>query len=388
MPTPVTIVGAGLGGLVLARVLHLHGVEVTVHEADASPTARTQGGQLDVHEQDGQRALAAAGLTEEFRAVVHAGGEATRVLDREGTVLLEEEDDGTGTRPEVLRGDLRRILLDALPPGTVRWGRRVSAVRALGEGRHEVRSTDGSSVTTGLLVGADGAFSRVRPLLSDAVPAYTGTTFVETFLRDADVRHPAAAAAVGGGGMFALAPGQGISAHREAGGVLHAYVQLERPRTWPAELEAADPATVRARVAAEFAGWAPELLALITDGEAAPVVRALHALPVGHRWDRVPGVTLVGDAAHLMPPAGEGANLAMLDGAELAAAILAHPDDVEAALTAYEAALFPRSEEAAREAHRIVALCLDERAPHSLVEFFTSVGVGLATDPAEPGARS
>jgi 2-polyprenyl-6-methoxyphenol hydroxylase-like FAD-dependent oxidoreductase len=132
-----------------------------------------------------------------------------------------------------------------------------------------------------------------------------------------------------------------------------------------------DGTAATARVAAEFEGWAPELTALITDSETAPVPRMLYALPTGHRWDRVPGVTLLGDAAHLMPPSGEGANLAMLDGAELGNAIAAHPDDVVAALTAYETAMFPRSGSAAAEAHVILGLCLDDRAPFGLVDFFT-----------------
>ena len=121
---------------------------------------------------------------------------------------------------------------------------------------------------------------------------------------------------------------------------------------------------------AEFDGWAPELTALITDGETAPVPPPpLHALPIGHRWDRVPGVTLLGDAAHLMPPNGEGANLAMFDGAELGKAIAAHPDDVEAALTAYEQALFPRSAAAAAEADRNLKLFFDDNALVALLTF-------------------
>jgi 2-polyprenyl-6-methoxyphenol hydroxylase-like FAD-dependent oxidoreductase len=372
MTKPVTIIGAGLGGLVLARILHVHGVPATIYEAELSAGARAQGGQLDIHEQDGQAALAAAGLMDAFRAIIHEGGEATRVLDRHGALVFEQPDDGAGGRPEVLRGDLRRIFLESLPPETVQWGKKLTEVATLGGGRHALAFADGSTVRTELLVGADGAWSKVRPLLSDAEPEYVGASFVETYLHDADARHPEAAEAVGGGAMFALAPGQGIFAHREANAVLHAYVALNRPAEWFAGIDFIDATAARGRIAAEFEGWAPALTALITDGEAAPILRTLHALPTGHRWERVPGVTLLGDAAHLAPPAGEGANLAMFDGAELAKAIADQPDDIEAALAVYEAAMFPRSALAAADAHETLALCLDERAPFGLIDFFTS----------------
>ncbi|MFF5471488.1 FAD-dependent oxidoreductase [Streptomyces achromogenes] len=374
MTTPVTIIGAGLGGLTLARVLHVHGIPATVYEAESSPTARTQGGLLDIHDHNGQLALEAAGLHEEFLGIIHHGAEASRILDKDGKVLLDEPDDGTGGRPEVPRGELRRILLDSLPAGTVRWGHKVTSVRALGGGRHEVTFADGVTVTTSLLVGADGAWSRVRPLLSGARPEYVGTCLIETYLYDADTRHPASARAVGDGSLFALAPGRGIAAHREPDGVLHTYVTLRKPREWMDSLDSGDAAGATARIAAEFHDWAPELTALITDGETPPVLRAVNALPTGHRWDRVPGVTLLGDAAHLMCPSGEGANLAMYDGAELGNALAAHPHDTEAALASYENALFPRSAAAAAEASRVHALCLDDNAPHSLVGFFTGHG--------------
>ena len=370
MMTPATIVGAGLGGLTLARVLHVHGIPATIYEAEPSAETRTQGGQLDIHEHNGQLALETAGLTSEFRAIIHEGAEATRMLDQHGTVLLDDPDDGTARRPEVLRGDLRRILLESLPAGTVQWGKKLIGVSALADGQRELAFADGSTMSTGLLVGADGAWSKVRPLLSDATPEYVGTTFIETYLYDAGERHPAAAEAVGGGAMYALTPGKGIVAHREAGDILHTYVELNRPAEWVAGIDFTDTAAATARVAAEFDGWAPELTALITDGETAPIPRMIYALPDGHRWDRVPGVTLLGDAAHLMPPAGEGANLAMFDGAELGKAIAAHPDDIETALTAYEQALFPRSESEYADSHLILELCLGARAPFGLIDFF------------------
>jgi 2-polyprenyl-6-methoxyphenol hydroxylase-like FAD-dependent oxidoreductase len=376
MMAPVTIVGAGLGGLVLARVLHVHGIPATIYEAELSADARAQGGQLDIHEHDGQLALAAAGLTDAFRAIIHKGGEASRVLDQHGAVLLDEPDNGAGGRPEALRGDLRRILLDSLPDETIQWGHKVANVRPLGDGQHKLTFADGSTVTSSLLVGADGAWSKVRPLLSDAKPEYVGVSFVETYLYDADGRHTAAAEAVGGGALFAFAPGKGIFAHREAGSVLHAYFALNRPAEWFAGIDFTDAVAATARVAGEFEGWAPALTALITDSDAPPVLRMIHTLPTGHRWDRAPGVTLLGDAAHLAAPAGEGANLAMFDGAELGKAIAERPNDIEAALTAYEEALFPRSESATADARLILQLCLDHRAPCGLVDFFNSARDG------------
>lgn len=370
MKSPVTIIGAGLGGLVLARVLHVHGIASTVYEADASADARTQGGMLDIHVENGQVAIREAGLYDEFLKLVHPGGQQTRVLGSDGRVLFDQPDDGTGGRPEVPRGELRRILLESLPAETVRWGNKVVSVAALGDGRHEVRLADGSTVTTELLVGADGAWSKVRTLLSDAKPRYVGTAFIETYLLDGDISHKASAEAVGGGSLMAMAPGKGIFAHREPQGTLHAYIALNRSEEWLADIFS-KPATALARIAEEFDGWAPALTALITASDFAPVLRPLHTLPVGHRWDRTAGLTLLGDAAHLMPPSGEGANLAMYDGADLGKAIAANHDDLDAALLVYENALFARTAPVAEDSNRLLGLLLGDAAPQSLIDFFT-----------------
>ncbi|MFJ9870127.1 FAD-dependent oxidoreductase [Streptomyces sp. NPDC101165] len=370
MNNDVTIIGAGLGGLTLARVLHVYGIPATVYEAEPSPAARSQGGMLDIHDYNGQLALEAADLMDAFRGLILEGRQAMRVLAPDGTVLFDKADDGTGGRPEVQRGELRQILLDSLPVGTVQWGHKVSSTRSLSQGRHEVTFADGSTVVTSLLVGADGAWSRVRPLLSTATPGYIGKSVVETYLFDADIRHPVAAQTVGGGSMIAPTPSREIFAHRERDATLHAYVGLSEPQDWFAAIDFADAAVATARIAQEFDGWAPGLTALITDGDIAPVLRPLYALPTGHRWDRVPGVTLLGDAAHLAAPNGEGANLAMLDGAELGKALAAHPDDIEAALTEYEQAMFPRSAAAAAEGAQLDDLLFGDDAPHRLITMF------------------
>ncbi len=376
MTLPITIIGAGLGGLVLARVLHVHGIVCTVFEAEASPAARMQGGMLDIHADDGQAALQAAGLTEAFEALILEGRQAFRLLAPDGKLLFEQRDDGTGTRPEVQRGELRQLLLDSLPTGTVQWGRKVIAVRSLGEARHAVDFADGTTIETHLLIGADGAWSKVRPLLSSAVPKYTGAGCIETYLFDADTRHPACAQAVGGGAMGTPESGKAIMAHRERGDTLHAYVMLEKARSWFSAIDFTDATTAARLVATEFESWTAALTALITDSDTRPVVRLFHALPVEHRWERVPGVTLLGDAAHVTAPNGDGANLAMLDGAELALALVANAGDIELALEKYEEAMFARSAKSADEGAGFYEMLASENPAERMIAMFEEGDLG------------
>lgn len=366
-PPRIAIVGAGLGGLLLARVLHVHGIAATIHEADPSPDARTQGGLLDLHEQGGQPALAAAGLHADFLAIALPAEDAKRVVDRHGRVLLDRPGSTGTARPEVERGALRRLLIGSLPQGCIRWGRKLVAATRIDGAAHRPAFEDGSTETADLLVGADGAWSRVRPLVSAARPVYVGTSFVETRLFDGDHRHPDSARAIGSGTLMAVAPGRGILAHRFADGTLQTYAALDRPEAWFTQ-PAGD---VLARIDPEFAGWAPALRALVTQSDLPPVLRPIHALPVDHRWERVPGVTLLGDAAHLMSPfAGEGANLALRDGAELAHALRDHPGDIEAALHAFERDLFPRSARLAGMSAANHQRFFGEDAPASVVALF------------------
>jgi 2-polyprenyl-6-methoxyphenol hydroxylase-like FAD-dependent oxidoreductase len=272
----IAIVGAGPGGLVLARVLHRRGIAATVYEAETSSTARPQGGSLDLHPESGQRALREAGLEREFRVVARPEGQDLRILDPMGAVLVEHTGADDMARPEVERTALRELLLASLPVGTVVWGHRLERVDDMSGGARRLRFADGATAECDVLVGADGAWSRVRTLLTDVQPQPTGKTVVE--LGTVPAGHPVAGL-VGRGSLWVIGDGIVLAGQRAADGSVRVALSLRADRDGPAPT----------------AGWSPTVTAL-ADAAEGPVVTRSHAvLPVGLTWPSRPDVTLLGD---------------------------------------------------------------------------------------------
>ena len=371
----IAIIGAGLGGLVLARILQLHGVPCTIYERDLSSDARGQGGSLDMHEDSGLLALRTACLYEEFRHLTRPQGEEIRVLDKNGTVFINQPSgEGEGIRPEISRKDLRDLLISSLDSGTIVWGHTLEGVSALGDGRHALSFIKGAGKVADLIVGADGTWSKVRALLSEAKPEYCGISYLELHLFKVQKRYPTLATLVGPGIFFALSDNKALIGH--GGEDIHLGASLRVPQDWINKhaIDWSDTLAARKVLLEAFADWSVEIKDLIRNCDDTITPRLIYALPVGHSWPHIKGVTLLGDAAHVMSPyAGEGANLAMLDATELALAIVEGGLNLESALTEYESTMFLRSTLSARKSAHGLDLCFARDAPVGLTRFFRSM---------------
>jgi len=160
----IAIVGAGPCGLTLGRLLECKGVDYVIYERDASDNPNRAGGSLDIHAETGQRALKDAGLFDEFQNFARYEDTAFALADKSGKRLLRT---GQGRdAPEIDRRELRQILLNAIPKEKIQWGHTLEKA-VLGEDGRPVLHFANGVVATGfkLVVGADGAWSKVRSLV-------------------------------------------------------------------------------------------------------------------------------------------------------------------------------------------------------------------------------
>jgi 2-polyprenyl-6-methoxyphenol hydroxylase-like FAD-dependent oxidoreductase len=345
----VLVVGAGPAGLALARLLQLRGVSVAVLERDESATARPQGGSLDLRPDSGRLAIRAAGLDAEFAALSREDAKAFALIDSTGTVVPDagqetHEDAG----PEIDRGDLRAMLLDAVLPGTVQWGSTVTAVVAAEDGRWRAELQGGVSVTADLIVGADGIGSKVRARLTSTKPRYVGRTMLAANLRRDLWRGSELDAMLGEGSIMFAGGDKTIFVQRCAHDLVLLYFSMAVPERWPSQagidIEQTD--AVLAAVREAYRDWDPRLLAMLTELDDGFRSWPLSVMPPQHRWDARSGLTMIGDAAHVMPPfTGKGVNLALFDALRLSEALM---DGVHAsmadAIAAFESEMQERTE--------------------------------------------
>lgn len=339
---------------------------------------------LDLHDESGQAAMRACGLYEQFLPLTGECEESMIIADKHGNILHSDQG-GAADRPEISRHNIIKLFLSKIPDDSIKYGTKLlSADRDSTSGEVTLRLSSSSdadapiSETFDLVIGADGAWSKIRPILSDVKPQSSGLQYLTLLIRDIATSYPHLATLVGKGSFLALGNKHGLDSHRAAQGSAQIYLMTNAlGGDEGAMIDSLSKLSV-AELKAHFLGdensygdWGPalkELIAVAFDEHAAQAgavqVKPLSMLPVGHRWEAKPGATLIGDAAHLMTPfAGEGVNLAMWDALDLAAAISESWDECRGdgrgfgaafapLLRGFEEAMFARAQDKAEESWR------------------------------------
>lgn len=409
----IAIIGAGPGGLTLASLLHRNGIPFTVFDLRSKPIpSSAPSGSLDLHEESGLRAIEACGLTSEFQALPTVCSEDLVLTDKHG--VISYQDSGSGDRPEVSRTDLTSLLLSSLPPTSIKWDHKLRSAAHVDAssiaGFNSVTDNSNTSNTStkrtdrwrlnfesqppqtfDLVIGADGAWSKVRGLLTKTMPHFSGVNCITLTIPNITAKYPSLAEILGHGSYYACGGKNTVMSQRSSQDSVRTYLMISsecESYLSDTDLDSMSPQALKERLLSDpslFRNWGAELKDLISKGceEKEPIpAKPLYMLPTAHSWSNVPGLTLLGDAAHLMTPfAGEGVNSAMLDALELAKCIIGAfrasentsvvMDD---AVKTYEVRMFARAAEIAEETWRNLQIIFAEDAPRGFVELMQALG--------------
>lgn len=340
----IAIVGGGPGGLTLARLLQLKGGNVQVYERDINKEARVQGAIVDLHFDSGLKVMEVADLMDAFKANYMPGADKFRMVDQNGKIYLDEHDNldnaGFGNehfRPEIDRGALRNVLINALLPGTVIWDSQFANMVQVNNA-WELQFKNGTTATADIVIGSDGYRSKIRHYVTDIKALYSGATIIQGEIEHPEKACPEIYKLVGNANLIAMGTGKTIAAQPRGDGGLTFYGTSLYPENWitTSGIKFNNNDEVIAYLVDFYEGWDPLFFTLFKACTRF-TPRPLNYFPLDKNWDTKPNITLIGDAAHLMPPSGEGVNTAMLDALDLCECLTSGKfKDIEEAIAAYE----------------------------------------------------
>ncbi|WP_312509714.1 FAD-dependent oxidoreductase [Chryseobacterium culicis] len=376
----IAIIGGGPAGLTLARLLQLKGADVKVYERDFDKHARVQGSPLDMHEDSGLAAIRKAELLGEFKKTFRPGADRTLIMNEKAEVFFNdhqtkpEEDFGQEHfRPEIDRGPLRNMLLDALRPETVVWDSHFLAMEPMGKG-WLMHFKNGNSAYADLVVAGDGANSKIRSYLTDIKPVYSGIIMLEGNVSKENA--PQIDALIKGGKIMAFGNTQNILLGQKGNGDLGFYASFKADENWAADssLDFSDNAQMLQWFQNEYSGWSPVWEELFRKAKTPFIPRLIYSMPLDQTWEAQSNLTLIGDAAHVMPPfAGEGANMAMLDALELSEYLTdGRYHTLQEAISNYEQTMRKRAAIATKESLENGERMHSETSLTTMLDFFNS----------------
>jgi len=377
----IAIVGGGPGGLTLARLLQLKGANVKVYERDFNKDARLIGSPLDMHEESGLAAIRKANLLDEFKKSFRPGADKMVIVNEQAEIFFSDhgtkpaEDFGNEYfRPEIDRGPLRNMLLESLQPETVVWDSHFTSMEAQNEG-WSLHFKNGSSAYTDIVIAADGANSKIRPYVTNIKAFYSGVTMLEGNVHNAEKATPHIYALANGGKIMAFGNTKDLLLGQKGNGDLGFYASFKTGEKWAANngLDYYNNAQILEWFKTAYPEWSAIWYELFENAETPFIPRPIYCMPLDQTWEALPNLTMLGDAAHVMPPfAGEGANMAMLDALELSECLTSDKyDTLQEAISFYEINMRKRAAIAAQESLENGERMHSEAALNTMLNMFS-----------------
>ncbi len=376
----IAIVGSGPGGLTLAKLLQLQGANVKVYERDLNKNARVQGAPLDLHDESGLAALAQARLLDEFKNNFLPGADRKKIMNERAEILFTDHDSKPDEnfghahfRPEIDRGTLRKILLNSLETDTVIWNRHFTSMEQQGGG-WLLHFRNAASVYADLVVAADGANSKIRPYITPIKPFYSGVTMLEGNVYDAKIAAPKITTLLNGGKIMAFGNGKNILMGQKGNGEIGFHASFRADENWAAAsgLTFSNKTQVLDWFKKEYSEWSSVWYEMFENAAVPFIPRPIYCVPLDQTWEALPNLTMIGDAAHVMPPfAGEGVNMAMLDALELSKCLASEKFDTpQNAIAYFETSMRERAALMAHESLKNGDKMHSETALWDMLEFF------------------